>query len=72
MPALSYRDLYFQDGMLASLELMRLMQQQERIPPAERTKLRDDLLRYCERDTVAMVKLLERLRGMVGAQLELF
>jgi hypothetical protein len=51
---------------------MRLMQQRERIPPAERTKLRDDLLRYCERDTVAMVKLLERLRGMVGAQLELF
>jgi len=72
VPALSYRDLYFQDGMLASLELMRLMQQQERIPPADRTKLRDDLLRYCERDTVAMVKLLERLRGMVGAQLELF
>jgi predicted RecB family nuclease len=72
VPALSYRDLHFQDGMLASLELMRLMQQQERIPPAERTKLRDDLLRYCERDTVAMVKLLERLRGMVGAQLELF
>ena len=72
VPALSYRDLHFQDGMLASLELMRLMQQRERIPPAERTKLRDDLLRYCERDTVAMVKLLERLRGMVGAQLELF
>jgi hypothetical protein len=72
VPTLSYRDLTFQDGMLASLELMRLMQQQERIPPAHRTKLRDDLLRYCERDTVAMVKLLERLRGMVGAQLELF
>ena len=72
VPALSYRDLTFQDGMLASLELMRLMQQQERIPPAERTRLRDDLLRYCERDTFAMVKLLERLRGMIGAQLELF
>jgi hypothetical protein len=72
VPALSYRDLTFQDGMLASLELMRLMQEQERIPPAERTRLRDDLLRYCERDTFAMVKLLERLRGMIGAQLELF
>jgi hypothetical protein len=72
VPALAYRDLAFQDGMLASLELMRLMQQQERIPLAARTRLRDDLLAYCERDTLAMVKLLERLRGMVGAQLELF
>src|SRR5437870_4894664 len=29
---------------------------------------RDGLLRYCERDTWAMVKLLERLRGLVADQ----
>ena len=37
------------------------------------TTLRKSLLAYCERDTWAMVKLLERLRGFAaGAQLELF
>jgi len=30
------------------------------------------LLRYCERDTWAMVKLLEKLRSLVADQLELF
>jgi hypothetical protein len=34
--------------------------------------LRRALLAYCERDSWAMVKLLERLRALVGAQLELF
>jgi hypothetical protein len=35
--------------------------------------LRRALLAYCERDTWAMIKLLERIRGLVGStQLELF
>ena len=36
-----------------------------KIPPAERDQLRTDLLAYCERDTWAVVKLLERLREIV-------
>jgi len=73
VPTLSYNDLTFQDGMLASIELMRLMQESGTGPRGEeRTRLRGDLLAYCARDTLAMVKLLERLRGMVGSQLELF
>lgn len=73
VPTLSYADLTFQDGMLASIELMRLMQGRVAgLREADRARLRDDLLAYCARDTLAMVKLLERLRGMVGGQLELF
>jgi hypothetical protein len=34
------------------------------IPHAERDRVRADLLAYCERDTWAMVKLLEALRGL--------
>ena len=37
-----------------------------------RAGLREDLLRYCTRDTWAMVKLLEKLRSLVADQLELF
>ncbi len=40
--------------------------------PPERAALREALLRYCERDTWAMVKLLEKLRSLVADQLELF
>jgi hypothetical protein len=42
------------------------------MPAGERAPLREALLAYCERDTWAMVKLLEKLRGLVGDQLELF
>jgi hypothetical protein len=38
-----------------------------RIPRDERDGVRQDLLDYCERDTWAMVKLLERLRELAGA-----
>ena len=42
------------------------------LPASERAELRQALLRYCERDTWAMVKMLEKLRGLVADQLELF
>jgi hypothetical protein len=45
---------------------------QDGLPPDERAALRGALSRYCERDTWAMVKLWERIRGLVGGQLELF
>jgi len=37
-----------------------------KIPVAERDKLRQDLLDYCERDTWATVKLMERLRELAS------
>jgi len=72
VPGLSYSDLAVQDGEVATVELQRLMLQGTEMPPGERTALREALLAYCERDTWAMVKLLETLRGLVADQLELF
>src|SRR2546430_1592222 len=72
VPGLSYADLKVQDGEVATVELQRLMLERDRTPAAERTALREALLGYCERDTWAMVKLLEKLRSLVADQLELF
>jgi predicted RecB family nuclease len=72
VPGLSYADLPINDGETASLELMRLLFE-EKLKGEERARLRRALLAYCERDTWAMVKLLERIRGLAGGdQLELF
>ena len=72
VPGLSYSDLKVQDGEVATVELQRLMLSGDELPPSERGALREALLRYCERDTWAMVKLLEKLRSLVADQLELF
>jgi hypothetical protein len=48
------------------------MLQGDQMQAPERAALREALLRYCERDTWAMVKLLEKLRSLVADQLELF
>ena len=72
VPGLSYSDLQVQDGEVATVELQRLMLRGGELPAGERAALRDALLRYCERDTWAMVKLLEKLRSLVVDQLELF
>src|SRR5947208_3572128 len=72
VPGLSYADLKVQDGEVATVELQRLMFQGAEMPAEERAALREALLRYCERDTWAMVKLLEKLRSLVADQLELF
>src|SRR6266496_2478989 len=72
VPGLSYADLQVQDGEVATIELQRLMLRGAELPAGERAALRDALLRYCERDTWAMVKLLEKLRSLVADQLELF
>jgi hypothetical protein len=72
VPGLSYADLEVKDGEVATVELQRLMFEGAGMPAAERAAVREHLLRYCERDTWAMVKLPETLRGLVVHQLELF
>jgi predicted RecB family nuclease len=72
VPSLSYADLKVQDGEVATVELQRLMFERDKMAARERAALREALLRYCERDTWAMVKLLEKLRTLVADQLELF
>ena len=66
VPELSYNDLVIVDGLVASVEIARLLFVSGRIPPEERDRIRQDLLDYCERDTWAMVKLLEALRALAG------
>jgi hypothetical protein len=61
VPGLGYSDLMIVDGKLASVKIARLLFVSGRIPPHERDQTRRDLLAYCERDTFATVRLVERL-----------
>jgi hypothetical protein len=64
VPDLGYDDLAIADGGSASRELMRLVMGDATLLPADRAKKREELLRYCERDTLAMVRVLSRLREL--------
>ena len=68
MPDLTYDDLIIVDGRVASVEIARLLFVADKIPASERDRVRQELLEYCERDTWAMVRLLERLRELAGAR----
>ncbi len=64
VPELTYDDLVIVDGLVASVEIARLLFVAQKISPEERDRVRKDLLDYCERDTWAMVKVLEKLREL--------
>lgn len=64
VPELTYSDLVIVDGLVASVEIARLLFVAGKIPPEEVPRVRSDLLAYCERDTWAMVRLLETLRTL--------
>jgi Domain of unknown function(DUF2779) len=66
VPGLGYDDLEIQDGSSASTALEALLLDSDALSSTERQALRSDLLRYCERDTLAMVRLHERLRILAG------
>ena len=66
VPELTYDDLVIVDGLVASVEIARLLFVAQKISPEERDRVRQDLLNYCERDTWAMVKVLEKLRELAG------
>jgi len=66
VPDLSYNDLVIVDGRVASVKIARLLFVAEKIPPAERERVRHDLLEYCKRDTWATVRLVARLRELAG------
>src|SRR5205809_1692642 len=59
VPELTYNDLVIVDGCVASVEIARLLFVADKIPKHERDRVRQELLNYCERDTWAMVKLVE-------------
>ena len=66
VPDLAYEGLEIADGSTASLELVRLIFEGDSIAPEERQRVRNALLRYCALDTMAVVKLLERMRELEG------
>lgn len=67
VPDLTYDDLVIVDGLVASVEIARLLFVAQKIAPEERDRVRKDLLDYCERDTWAMVRLLERVRELAAS-----
>ena len=66
MPSPGYEGLEVAEGGTASHELERLMFAGDRMEPAERDHLGDALRRYCAQDTLALVRLVERLRELAG------
>ena len=64
VPDLGYSDLAITDGDTASRELTHRVLPDAPFLPADRALTREQLLRYCERDTLAMVRVLSRLREL--------
>jgi predicted RecB family nuclease len=64
VPDLGYGDLEIAEGETASRELMRIVTGEPALPAAEAARRHAALLRYCERDTLAMVRVLSRLREL--------
>ena len=59
VPSLSYDKLSIQEGGMAGIEYLRMVDPET--PPDEKEKIRRDLLEYCGRDTLAMAKIREEL-----------
>ncbi|MGH7699426.1 MAG: DUF2779 domain-containing protein [Gemmatimonadales bacterium] len=66
VPDLTYSDLVIVDGRVASVEIARLLFVADKIPRHERDRVRRDLLDYCQRDTWAMVRLVEQMGKLAG------
>jgi hypothetical protein len=64
VPGLGYGGLAISEGETASAVLEALLLAESPVPAADRKRLRKDLLRYCERDTLGMVKMYQRLQRL--------
>jgi hypothetical protein len=64
VPELTYNDLVIVNGLVASVEIARLLFVAGKLPTEEVPRVRRDLLEYCKRDTWAMVKLLDKVRSL--------
>jgi hypothetical protein len=63
IPEMTYENLEIQEGGMASIYFLKLAQAQDK---NERDHLRQALLDYCGQDTLAMVKILEKLKAYVS------
>ncbi len=64
VPDLAYADLAVQDGLAAAAAYARMIDAPT--TPVERATIRESLLRYCERDTLALVRVREALLAKCG------
>lgn len=64
VPDMDYKGLAIRDGAAAMRAYERLMT--EKLAPAEREQLIADLKAYCGQDTLAMVRILDRLESLVS------
>ncbi|HEU5311296.1 MAG TPA: DUF2779 domain-containing protein, partial [Candidatus Eisenbacteria bacterium] len=62
VPALSYDDLFIREGSQAALAFIELTDPQT--DTEERAVLDDALIAYCARDTMALLRMYQVLRGM--------
>ncbi|NIA03541.1 MAG: DUF2779 domain-containing protein [Nitrospirae bacterium] len=62
--SMNYGDLAVQEGSIASLEYLRMLD--PATPPDEKAKIKQDLLIYCGYDTLAMVKIRDELLKRLG------
>lgn len=63
-PAISYEELSIQNGALAAIKWHHATD--SRVSPSEAKEIFADLLKYCHLDTLAMVKILEKVRVMIS------
>lgn len=68
VPDLGYGDLAVREGGMASVYLAKLLLDGEPASDIERALMRKNLLAYCERDTMATVRLVDALRDLSGPQ----
>jgi hypothetical protein len=61
VPELSHDNLDISDGGMASSEWLRMIQL---IDDEAKSEIRKQLLQYCGLDTLAMVKILEKMKDM--------
>jgi len=61
---MNHGDLAIQEGRIASLEYLRMLD--PATPPDEKAKIKHDLLTYCSYDTLAMVKIRDELLERLG------
>ena len=64
VPSLSYADLAIRDGGVAACEYARMIFTVS--DWIEKAQIEEALLRYCERDTLAMVELRKELKKRAG------
>ena len=62
VPELSYKDLNVSDGSMAMNAWKTMMFETEE--QKEKDRIKDDLLKYCELDTLAMVRIFEALEKL--------